>query len=247
MRPEDRPKAIVLLVAVVAVFAFVIFRFLGGRSAEPTPAASAGTGAAPAPSASVGGTVGTTPGTSPTEAPRAALADEQLSEIDSATGLPPLGGVNPFRRTVSTVAMSSGPGGSAAAAGATAGGAGFTPVPIDPIASTMLEVQGVIVGSPAYAIIKAGGETLYLRDGDALSDTVRLVAVKSNGVVLRHKGKRHTILIGEPKQIMDPALSIGPTGDIPVGPLPAPTPGQAGGRASTLPEPVTYGGIRPKG
>ena len=79
MNPQDRPKAIVLLVLVVAVFGFVIMRFMGSKGA-PTPeqpvATSAPTTQAPGQPAAGG------PGPAPSSGNiREPLSDEELAEL----------------------------------------------------------------------------------------------------------------------------------------------------------------------
>lgn len=211
MNPQDRPKAIVLLVLVVAVFGFVIMRFMGSKGA-PTPeqpvATSAPTTQAPGQPAAGG------PGPAPSSGNiREPLSDEELAELDSSNvaAIPATGKVNPFRRTVREVGS---------ATGAITGSPGSMPgefgplvvtgIPTDPMALVSIELVGVVVGTPSYAVLRAGDEMVYLRKGEHLSEQIVLQDVRSEHVVLRYQKNNYRLVIGEPRQLEE-GLELAPT------------------------------------
>lgn len=217
MNPQDRPKAVLLLVAVLAVFGFAFWRLTSMRAANtPAPArASAPTQAPPSAVAS------NTPGGAPQM-----LTDEELAQLDASaqdTDVPaPV--FDPFRKTVrlqtgsdtpATVATASQPGAIQGVAPL-----GVTPPADDPMSMATFELVGVVIGKPALAVMRAGDQMLYLKKGERISKEIVLFDVRNEYVVLRYRKNNFKVAIGEPRQLVEGSIGLTPTGEAPVAPLP---------------------------
>lgn len=208
MKPQDRPKALVLVIALVVVFVFIFLRLKGSSTPEAPPTTVPPTAAASRPA---GQDANLPPGATVRQG---GLSDEELAELDSSRARTDDStvAVNPFRRTVNpiedqtpgmqTAATASRPprmGGSSVAG---VGPMGLNPVSIDPMGSQTLLLQGVILGKPSLAIIRAGDEMMYVNEGTKLSDGIKVLRVFADYVVLRFQDNNYRLQMDVPRQLL---------------------------------------------
>ena len=204
-KPEDRPKLIGLLVAIVGVFLYVLItlvpKLTGAQTAPP---------AAPAPppalaAASVGTPGGNTALTSPsgTASP---LPNEESDKVppapahdlftppqgDKSQPLPGAPEAQP-RRPVKAAAAISGP--------APTKPAGLAATPVAPAAPAPpalppVELKGVILGEPAVAVLSVNGEVVQRQLGDQIAGGLKLVKITEMGIVLQEGKKQIPVIVG---------------------------------------------------
>lgn len=249
IRPEERNKAILLIVAIIAVFGFGAYRLLGlggggGAAAPPTttPVASAPATGPLAPPPAPGGAVGP-PG-----------------QITPQPILPPPASQNPFRRvlspdgapppsTSSAPPPKSGTGAMSvkearnprpAPQGAsqpsfpsfTPGDGGMTGrAPVPPPEARSMELVGVVFGATSIAMIRTEGREHFVRVGDRVGG-YKVAAISTDVVTLRRGDQTRTLRVGFPQD--GPATgipatagsgsggSVPPMGVAPSSALPAP-------------------------
>lgn len=205
IRAEDRGKAILLVVAILAVLVFAL-RPLIFRSA-PTPAPSAVASA-------------TNPTPDPLGTPPAD-PDVRVDPVTTETGsvAPP---ANPFRKTVATKSTydAGNPGSSQVAAdgavnrkppptgldGKLPDGPGVNPLPATIPEELEFRLEGVMVGGRSLAVVRRGGELQYLRVGNPAAYGYRIASITPIGIRVVQKGDSRWIKVGEIFRIGEPAV-----------------------------------------
>jgi hypothetical protein len=199
MSPQDRPKVIALVVAIVLVIGFVVKSFLGAKAAQQAV---------------------TTP---PASAPSKVDTTWKPTEIDPGPGIQsPRGpvsvaysGANPFRTVLpdSSTAVRIQGGSSMSQADRAVGrgpkvdGFDFTKLPntgengkpfqVDPPQNVLIKVEGVVTGGKKMAVVSVGGETKFLNLGQKFGDGFMVVGISSKAVTFQRNGKRMTVGIGD--------------------------------------------------
>lgn len=194
IRAEDRTKAALLIVAIVAVIVLavrpIIFR------SKPTPA--------PSP-------VVTAPSADDPRVASAATPDIRVDQLDTGAGgvAPP---INPFRQTVDLQPSkaSERPGSAVNRADSAVnpmprpGGLdgklvteGNTPLP--PVVPAELEfrLEGVLIDGRAIAVVKRGGQTELLRVGSPAAYGYKIAEIKPIGIRVVQKNDSRWIRVGE--------------------------------------------------
>lgn len=213
-KPEDTPKLIALVVAIIAVFAYVIYSFMkgSGNSAQASPNTIA---AAPSsssnqlmgqPFASVDPTTMTPGGPTPDAAARAEslLADNSAppvvsvrdpfrSPVGGAAAAPPSGRVGSGyapRNIPQPVGVSSQVGGSV--------GAGM-PMPVAAPPPSELELKGVISGgSRPMALLRIGQTLLNIYEGQKITKDLVVKKIGVASIELMNKKDSIELAVGTP-------------------------------------------------
>lgn len=178
--PQDRNKAIILVLAVVAVFGFLFWRIFGS---------SGSTSEAPPPTVNLSTP---TPGSTPPAVP----AQVVEVAIPSTAAL-----VNPFRTVLrpAGVAAAAPTGNRVRPAGPGLGQGTFPPVnPGDVPAGMSVEPNliGVVTGANPVAIFKVGDREVVLHRGEKLDTGEVLDSVTNDSATLRKGGKKTVLRVG---------------------------------------------------
>ncbi len=219
VRPEDKPKLIVMTIATVGCLVFVFSRLLHGAppaQAETVPPPSA---SAPAASAASG---------APVAGRQVASSSPKVGDVQSLNqdeSAPILLTSDPFRPVTGTESKSA-PSAQVASAptnkpvkearrvtqGEFGGGLSVLPpmkvsVPSQPAQeiATEISLKGTIEQEKSMAILKMGDKTFYLTEGERLPGGIVVEKVTVEGVVLR-SGNRRTSLT--PGQSLKPNTSL---------------------------------------
>lgn len=205
IKPEDKPKLIGLIVALVGVLAYVLIVFVPKLTAGGTEQAKSD---APPPALTTVAANTTTPATgqSPIGQASAVLPDEDNVPIpppparDSFTPPPALGngpagagGGNPGNPGKPAPIGPPAPtkGGSASAGGVTAVAIAGTPTtPVPPAPLPAIELKGVILGEHSVAVISVNGEVVQRETGDLISGGLKLAKISEVGITVQD-GKRY--------------------------------------------------------
>lgn len=76
-------------------------------------------------------------------------------------------------------------------------GLGATPAAVIPPPEPTIRVVGIVHGEPSVATIQVAERTMLARPGDALYNGYRLMEVSSESVIVRHKGERIPMRVGD--------------------------------------------------
>jgi len=210
IRPEDRPKIILLSLAIVAVMAYIVFtlrsRFVA-RSAAPTPVAVF----VPRPAASSGATEAVTGSESGGVVARRA---PNPADVDVEGSIPPAPARDPFKPPVSTRVTSGSPRPSVPPRASVRPGprpalpvfeypgsglprsGDLPPAEVAPPLPAVA-LKGVITGDPAIAVVEIDGQTFYKQEGESLGHSLSLRKISEAGVVIQRslpRGRKNYIL-----------------------------------------------------
>lgn len=196
IRAEDRSKAILLVVAILAVLVFALRPILFRSTPAPSPAPVA---SATPPSADPLGTVPVDP-------------DVRVEQIDTESGAvaPP---TNPFRQTVATRPTSD-PGNPGSSQVNADNAVNQRPPPsrldgklptepgVNPLPPTLPEelefrLEGVMVDGRSVAVVRRGGELQYLRVGSSAAYGYRIAAITPIGIRVVRKSEYRWIKVGD--------------------------------------------------
>jgi len=198
VNPADRPKAIGLVLAIVAVFAFIAWRFIGGAKPGAVPTATAVT----------------TPTTSQIAEGQIVVADTKTAGENlnnTFAGMGSGGGPveNPFRMPVPKTTRVESPQTNVQGGGPTvptggapdrnidwgSGGSGPGTQPVDPTGGTAsvsnsdgVRVKGIIApegGFDSMAFIQIGDKGRGFRIGDEIAPGMKIVGITSTHVSVR--------------------------------------------------------------
>ncbi len=217
IRPEDKPKVIMIVVGIVAMNVFVFSRIIGGAKASPAPTDNkqANTASTPATASGAGGGKATAlPGgdmkvwTKDETAPITLAADpfrpvpgtvSSVSEEDGNTPKPkpalPVRLIQPsyarlptFQRDRRTRTT-----GVLPPMNVTFGGG--SALPKEPIPD--IEVKGVIMDDKAMVVLRVGSQSIYKNKGDRLQGGVIVENVTQDAVTFRIGNERRTLAPGQ--------------------------------------------------
>jgi hypothetical protein len=210
-KPEDTPKLIALVVAIIAVFAYVIYSFMkgSGDSAAVTPEKVA-TASAPSSNQLMGQPFAATDPTTMTPGgptPDAAARAESLMADNSA---PPVMSVrDPFRSPVGSASAPSGRVGDQYSPeripgprGGVVSQVGGTIDPGMPMAvqappPSELELKGVVSGgSRPMALLRIGNTLLNIYEGQKITKDLVVKKIGVASVQLRHKSEAIQLEVG---------------------------------------------------
>ena len=195
IKPEERPKLIGLVVALIGVVAYVLLVVVPKITASAAPAPRPD--GPPALTAASAGTSGAG-GAGSSEA-SGALPDEDIAPIPPSpkrdTFTPPSasGHASPQAQAkpVQTVPHPVGPvlpGGP---------GAGLVPVGVAPApVLPPIELKGVILGDPAIAVLSVSGEVVQRQVGDTIAPGLKLESITDAGISVQEGNKRVSITVG---------------------------------------------------
>ena len=202
-KPEDNNKVIGLIVGVVGVFGFVIFRTvsaLGGSGAEAPPV----DGVVKSPNGDVKVAMGGPPA-------GATAANIDQATIDVKTF--PLGTTpNPFHKDLDAggITKPKGP------TGRGNGGKGTLPPLTGPIVLANDEpppppitVMGVNMGRNPVVVMQVGDKAFVVNKGDSFAKTYRVKEVSEKQVVIDDGKQLHYIRVGAPAPVSAPATPDG--------------------------------------
>lgn len=238
IRPEDRPRIVLLSLAIVGVVAymliFVLPRLTRRRAmvaATSTPAATAFNAPALGPDLSGENVM--------------ARREQNPADIDAESSIPPAPSRDPFTPPVRMLTASAGPPpsvsrppGKPVRPGPSPGlphwppstgslqGDGLSPAPVEPPPLPNVELKGVIAGEPAVAVVNVDGQTFYKQEGESLGQGLSLKKISEAGVVIQRalpgSRKNYILAVGhalkaEPGRRAAPPLSTSPvpTGESP--------------------------------
>lgn len=194
VRPDERGKVAVLIVAILGVLFFALRPLIFRESPEPGPAVVSQT---PTPAADPLGTVPIEP-------------DIRVDQVDPTTGqVPPP--INPFRQTVSLDPRRPSQGGaSVEAANQAVSGGRPQPPPIDgelptgveplpPVLPQALEfrLEGVLINRSSVAVVRRSGEIHHLRVGQLATHGYRITEIKPIGIRVTRKNESRWISVGD--------------------------------------------------
>jgi hypothetical protein len=193
IKPEEKQKAIVLglgLVGVLLYFVVFVIPKLGGPKADPAEAAAAEQAAATA-AAAAAAQAAPVAGTTTTAAPIDLYADLEApipATSDPFSPLIPPAGEGPVVPIRQAPAMQS------FAANNLSGKLGVAPVL--PPSWPLIELQGVVPGEPAIAVLKVGDQTYHKHEGDRLDSGVVIARITEAGVILQLDKRNISLEIG---------------------------------------------------
>lgn len=214
-KPEDTPKIIALAVAIIAVFAYVIYSFMRGTAASADAGGPVSASAPPAPSSNtlMGQPFASTdPTTMSPSGPSPDLAAQAESLLADNSVPSPVAGRDPFRSPV----------------GSNAGGGRFgeqyepqnipqprpngtvnstmvgnvvqpgsVPMPVDPPPANEVELKGVVSGgSRPMALLRIGDTVLTVYEGQKIAPDVTVKKIGIASIELVHQGTKIMLEVG---------------------------------------------------